>query len=312
MFSSFVTFTEVIKLSVNIYYRQRSVNYSIKVIDTIVSKEDIKSAASIIDIIEDRSSLTRFIKILKKGHDSDFIFMNIINEPNLDTSAERFQLFIYSCGMNNQDVTKKLMSEMTKEQLYVGAVRAIHHGNLDVLNLILKNNSYFTNKRTKLLSSSIQSGKLNSFKYLIRRYKINLSNYPFLLQLAIDRCNLNIIKFIVESKVKYSASFNLRNVIVLERLDILIFLRDSGFFSNNRFRFSADDIINSRNYKILEFFSRNVTDNKQQQKILYAAVKMRLNDTIIYLLDKGLKVTDNMIGISSDTDISELLKQYKS
>lgn len=311
MFSFFVTFTEVVKLSVNIYYRQREVNYTTNVIDTVISKEDIKSAASIIDIIEDRSSLTRFIKILKEGDDSDFVFMNIINEPNLDTTAERFQLFIYSCGMNDQDVTKKLMFEMTKEQLYVGAVRAIHHDNLDVLNLILKNNSYFTNKRTKLLSSSIQSGKLNSFKYLIRRYKINLSNYPFLLQLAIDKCKLNIIEFIVESKVKYSLCFNLRNVIVLERLDILIFLRDSGFLSNNRFRFSVDDIIGG-NRKILEFLSRNVTDNKQLQKVLYAAINMRSENTIVYLLNKKVKVTDKIIGISSDTDISELLKQHKS
>src|SRR5579883_1460825 len=63
MFSSFVIFTEVVKLSSTIYYNHEVINYSDIIIKAIISKNDIQSALSVIDRVEDRSLIIKFASI---------------------------------------------------------------------------------------------------------------------------------------------------------------------------------------------------------------------------------------------------------
>lgn len=64
MFENFVIFTEVSKLSSDIFYQLRKINYSNKFLDLIYRKRDIVSFEEITNLLEDRSQVEKFIGII--------------------------------------------------------------------------------------------------------------------------------------------------------------------------------------------------------------------------------------------------------
>lgn len=70
MFENFVTFTEVIKLSSNMFWRMREVNYHDKLLDLIYSKQDIVCFEMVTDLVKDQYLICEFIKELKFHYNS--------------------------------------------------------------------------------------------------------------------------------------------------------------------------------------------------------------------------------------------------
>lgn len=65
MFENFLVFTEVVKLSSNVFYQLEEINYHDKVLDFIYDREDVNTFEKVLDLVEDKYLITRFIKFLK-------------------------------------------------------------------------------------------------------------------------------------------------------------------------------------------------------------------------------------------------------
>lgn len=64
MFSNFVIFTEVVKLSSNVFWKMREVNCHDKVLDLIYEKQDVVTFEEVIDLVNNKYLITKFIGIL--------------------------------------------------------------------------------------------------------------------------------------------------------------------------------------------------------------------------------------------------------
>lgn len=64
MFENFVIFTEAIKLSSNVFWKMKEVNYHDKLLDLIYKKKDVIVLGKVINLAEDKCLITRFIGIL--------------------------------------------------------------------------------------------------------------------------------------------------------------------------------------------------------------------------------------------------------
>src|SRR5215204_4023392 len=61
----FRTFNCVINLSVNIFYSMERINWSDKLLDSMYSKKDVDSLSKVIDLVEDKQLIARFIQLLR-------------------------------------------------------------------------------------------------------------------------------------------------------------------------------------------------------------------------------------------------------
>lgn len=73
MFSNFVTFTEVIKLSKNVYHRLQGEIYDEKLFEKVCKKKDIENF-TIFDLIDD-DKLTNYINYLHRSPANDHRFI---------------------------------------------------------------------------------------------------------------------------------------------------------------------------------------------------------------------------------------------
>src|SRR4051812_4078405 len=61
----FRRFKRAINLSENVYYELKQVNYSDKLLDSIYSRQDIDSLSKVINQVEDKSLITKFIGLFQ-------------------------------------------------------------------------------------------------------------------------------------------------------------------------------------------------------------------------------------------------------
>lgn len=111
MFENFVTFTEVVKLSPNIFSQLREVNYHDKLLDLIRIRNDISTFEQVTDLVENKYLVTGLIEIFQKNHTylerwlkSIFKFVDYIDVTALDNL-----LLFYSSRSGFYDFVKCLI-----------------------------------------------------------------------------------------------------------------------------------------------------------------------------------------------------------
>lgn len=66
MFDNFLIFTEVVKLSSNVFWRMREINYRDKLLEVIYKKKDLVTFLEVIELIEDKNLISEIIDLIYK------------------------------------------------------------------------------------------------------------------------------------------------------------------------------------------------------------------------------------------------------
>lgn len=128
MFENFVIFTEAVKLSPNVFWRTREVNYHNKLLDLIYREEDVLAFEQVTDLIENEQLINKFINVFTFCYQKDEkrwlenIFKVITKSSiknNFPQSSEDLSYFdftshnnpllIYSCKYGFYDFVKFLV-----------------------------------------------------------------------------------------------------------------------------------------------------------------------------------------------------------
>lgn len=294
MFSSFVTFTEVVKLSPIIYHNQETINYSDTVIKAIVSKDDIQSALSIIDKVENRSLIIKFADIDEKRSGYHTLIKKIFAEKDTDTRKIHGHLFLLSCKENDLEMVKTLLTGKYTIDIIDGLTYAVETNNLELLKFFVSNNFQ-------------------------KVEEVMIKEDHYILQKAINKCNIEIIKFIIIRRNIIHRFFCLGEIIKKDRADILTFFEESRLCKRNYFPFAKEYLKEIKSVKVLDFIVKNshyvnidYMIQNCMQMFLEVAVKLNANNTIQYLLDNNVKVYDYILNRANCESTYNLLKQHKS
>lgn len=149
MFENFIVFTEVVKLSSNIFWKVKEVNYSDKLLDLIYEKKDVVAFEEVINLVDNKFLITMFIEILqldleesveKKWIENIF---KVIEE--VDTTAFGNELLMVCSYYEFYDFVKYLIEhDADVNAQYNRALNcSIIKGNLEIVKLIVENGYYF-------------------------------------------------------------------------------------------------------------------------------------------------------------------------
>lgn len=167
MFSNFVTFTEVVKLSQNIFNQMKSINNDENIVDLIFDKQDIVSAEQVID----ESNVSKFSSVLNycRSDDSekwlDLIYKTISNNK-VDVSDFDSSLILYCCTYNKLEMIKYLIENNYNSNTNMVRVLewAARNDYLDIIKCIgVFDSTYEYN----VLMESVEYNRLEIVKYLI-------------------------------------------------------------------------------------------------------------------------------------------------
>jgi len=268
MNSYFRYFNEVNKLSDYIKDENNFINYETVqahrdlrshdlLLDYIYKNRDLDLAEIIFPLVEDKSSLKRFVKFLKsrdKCHSNehrwiDLIFNNIIKDTQIDISKYKDKLFFSGCFYGFLEIVKytinigadihfrnnsgiiwackkdhieifKFFIDLTKEINVKSLLRiSCKHQSLNVINFLIQESSN-KNKTIK-----------NIFKYENRYESMNVINsfvtkeyFEVAAKYAIIYDNLDVIKYLVEKGYSFDNNWMMKKAIKENSWKIVEFL----------------------------------------------------------------------------------------
>ncbi|HVX00041.1 MAG TPA: hypothetical protein VHA52_06380 [Candidatus Babeliaceae bacterium] len=236
MFSNFVTFTEVVKLSSIIKHRLETIQSPGEdIIKEIVNKKDTESALNLMDIIEDRSLLVRFAPLLRLNRNVDQIYRKIIDEPNLDIYAIKNELFVYCCDKGYLKMARKLLSigADINTRGYYAIYQSVANKNITVLRFLKENGAKIDSGVFNYFKEGYDKRNRGIIKYLVENFdNIDISNtdYP-VLEIIISSGDIKTTKYIIGKYphlLKTERSFLVDYAVESGNLEILKFFENFG------------------------------------------------------------------------------------
>lgn len=210
MFNNSVIFTEVVKLSSNIFYSLKEVNYSKKLLEVIYSRKDIISFESVLDFIKDKELIIKFIKLIET-----------LSWPNQRKQVENIlraagsdeRLLFCSSRNGFYDIVKNLVSSGVNLRSDPGSwalVEASYNGHLDIVKYLIERpdckvcfkncchnaDLHFSNNCAVKWASSC--GKKEVVKYLIENGAILHPNNYSQKSLFINFWKLKCLNLLIE------------------------------------------------------------------------------------------------------------------
>lgn len=199
MFENFIVFTEVVKLSSDIFWRMREVNYHDKFLKFIRKKQDVVAFEEVVDIIEDKCLVTKFGNILT--------VCNINNERKwienifkvIDTTILGNILLTYSSRHGFIDFVKYLIErpdcKVCSEHCCHGAnihaqdncaLRwAARSGHLEIVKYLVEKGANINAGGNYAFGWASSNGHLGVVKYLVGKgVDIHSQGYPALMRAA--------------------------------------------------------------------------------------------------------------------------------
>lgn len=205
MFSNFVTFTEVVKLSQNVFYNLRNVNYSDDIFEKIFIGRNVETAESLINLIEDERKiiiyLSRQMFCIFDRRETDLIFTLIVK--------------------SNFDV--QLLHEMFLYKICI-------YGYLHIIKYLIENGHKFHIENFYALSYSARNGHLEVVKYLVENGADISGNYCDAFIVAATCGHLEIVKYFVSKgiNIHFLDEEALRSASEDGRLEVVKYLVECG------------------------------------------------------------------------------------
>lgn len=189
MFSNFVTFNEVTKLSRYTHLELKHINYDDSILDFIFDKHDVDSFTQVAGLIRDGSLATRFISMMNfYNYENDrkwllSIFEVIIKKGNVNINYYDNRLLVCSSAFGYMEIVKYLLE---RPDCKVCKERCCHRANVHAQ----------SNCSLRLASSN---GHLEVVKLLIRNGADVHTEYECSLMAAANNCHLEVVEYLIEN-----------------------------------------------------------------------------------------------------------------
>lgn len=167
MFSNFVIFNEVVKLSKVITYRLERINFSKHVLDIVFRDTTASTAKQIHSLIQDRKTMQTFYKILAYHCRcyGDAELVDYASKLDCNLRSFKISLFIGACTHGRLDIIKSCYNDvfckknerwklLKKEK---GFEEAVKNNHIEVIKYLVKeNNLIFSVRLTLFLAKKYQ------------------------------------------------------------------------------------------------------------------------------------------------------------
>lgn len=259
MFENFVIFTEVTKLSSNMYYNLQIVNYSDKFAIDILWKEDTVVFEKLIDLVEDRRLVISNIVYILKYYVSyieyeylDLLFRLKPRDLEFDTVEDRHFCLTMGCLYGHLDLVKYFIyGEVSRNIKSHGLCLAAEHGQLEIVKYLIQeganvNYDYDFGKWSYSLEKAARYGHFEIVKYLVENgADMNLDNGNALIW-SLDGKHLQISKYLIDNRsnlhseennpLKYAVEHNILEIVkylVKKKVYTKQFLEEVSTIANN-------------------------------------------------------------------------------
>lgn len=265
MFSNFVTFTEVVKLSSNVFQKMKEVNYSSNILDFIFSKEDMISLEQVEDLVN--SPVDRFfallevkefkwqkelalflIKMIFRGNYNDlnscngilivyFSFIGPLDlikyfiEKGADINGRGGAALLCAVYNDCTEIAKFLIE--SKIIIHPNVLfQAVSKNNLEIIKFLVENNEELKVEKELLITQAIDQNNLEIIKYFYNHEHHSNHLFDFVI-FSTEKGNLDIIKYFLEKLEPNSEEFNgVINQVLVE---------GKRFYHNNIVRFALEN-----------------------------------------------------------------------
>lgn len=141
MFSNFVTFKEVVKLSENIFYGLRTTNYHDKLLELIYNQEDVIAFEEVIDLVDNKYLVTRFLHIFEAywRNDRERWLKNILKViDHIDVSYLKNTLLVQCSRYKYYNFVERLVEKGIDLRIRGGnaLLWAGYNGNLEIIKFL--------------------------------------------------------------------------------------------------------------------------------------------------------------------------------
>lgn len=297
MFENFVIFTEVSKLSVNIFNNLQNINYHDKLLDLIYKRKDIITFERIVNLIRDKYLITKFVKLFEdRGlKDRKRWLENIIPQvDHIDVTAFNEILIITAADCNSFNAVEILVqkganingSKRYRDDLPLECAAA--NGNLEIIEYFMERG---TKVNSKIIQEALYRGSLEVVKYLVEKgeyifHNDNRSN--LLLGSACCNKDFEVVKYLLERGVLINKGVGvLEAAIRTGDLENLKYVLSKGADINDNIDSAVIAASKYGKFEILEFLKEKRLNFKIQNNtaLVNAARKGNL-EMVQYLIEK--------------------------
>lgn len=301
MFENFVTFTELVKLSSNVFWKMREVNYSNKILNSIYQRRDLEVLEKVLDLIEDKQLIIGFTSVLEDPRKVQIEkWLEIITKAVIENSISiprDNNLIIYSSEYGVYDFVKYWFESVCLNYPLDEGLR----------------------RRIDLaLEYSAANCHPEIFKYLIERSKCKvcnkqncscieitcMSNEHFLGVAA--RCgNLEIVKYLVErplcrvcrrncrhiTNIHFDNDYALRWCAICKYFDIVKYLIERGANIHAENDYVLRTFVESGNFEAVKYLVEKGADiHALYNYSLKMAICKKYFEIIKYFIEKGADI----------------------
>lgn len=168
MFSNFVYFKEVTKLSSTINYNLTQIHYSDNIIKSVYWRRDFNSASQILHLIEDTRLLNIFISLCEDKKWLELLLTTIIEKDISNIKDDDNLLLLKSCEYGFYDFVKYLSDIGFSDNFAVN--KAIRYGNLDIVKYLATSENITFDE---LLEACV-NGHIDVVEYIIKEHHIDV------------------------------------------------------------------------------------------------------------------------------------------
>lgn len=235
MFSNFVTFNEVSKLSTTIHNQLKQINYSDEVVDLIRERVDTESLNQIVELIEDKklaNSIALFFlfqceKVIEKVIEKSLVSVFTLAK-RFSSVMRRCRSFLVTpaCKAGNLDIIKYLASIGVNLHNNNYIHMAAEHGHIHLIEYFIDNGVDIHYRDDKILTYACKSGSIDIVKYLVEKGCDVRADKDDPLIVSSDLGYKEIVKYLVEkgADVRASSDSALRLACIRGHLDVVKYL----------------------------------------------------------------------------------------
>lgn len=314
MFSNFVIFKEVVKLSERTYDNLRKVNYRDKLLPLIQKKADISAFEQVSDLIRNKKLVTNFIGLLlAKGNDKEkrwieniLKFINFIDPYVLDN-----RLVMACCKFDFGTFTKILLENGFDVNSKDGFIlrRETDKGNLEVIDYLIDIGAKVNDTKSNALAIAVINGNYQLVRKLVEHNAVAKGSLA--LQYAAERGYMEIVEYLVEKGHDIYARNNaaLLGAVTGGHLNIVKFLFEKGCRNVNALR----DAILTGSLEIVEYLVENgqFENQKNNNKLLLVSLSGKRTEILKYLIENGANVSEEVLRYAESISPPEIVEYLK-
>lgn len=343
MFENFVIFTEVVKLSSNLFQKLQRVNYSDECMKLISERRDLDYSKQTFILINDVLLLK---KLMKVGGMVSVIDRKVRKHVLISVIANRFNdetfvndlMLLYACTYGFSKFAQflldngiKITHEVFEEAIRYGHLKIVKRftsegwkardealiiaaarGHLDIVKYLLHRGASINAKDGKPLEEAACRGEWEVAKYLVRNgAKIN----DKVLEKCIQRKDTWLINYLIRNgaDIRIHNDLLLKYAVEESNLELVRYVIEKGADIHSRNEKALIKSIKNVYPEMVKYLIEKGADvNFGGNLIFKTAIRFEYRDfrIIRLIVENGLKLTEEMIEFAGDRNCEEEIIEY--